>query len=183
MDNLIDFSLQNENEFRNISKLFDEMKVQYNLNNLKNCTIEILNCLEKKDGSVANFESLISTIKTFKDLHTDIVKMRSFPILNSIFEHYSHEIFEGANYKLNFSKLIFNMRDHFPFVSDQDLEALIPDIEERKKFTESEMLKFINVSCQTPVKITSYLIYFHKSLKKLTSFIENPLFISKLNGE
>ena len=54
MDNLFDFSLQNENEFRNISMLFDEMKVQYNLNNLKNCTIEILNCLEKKDGSVAN---------------------------------------------------------------------------------------------------------------------------------
>jgi hypothetical protein len=110
---------------------------------------------------------LISTIKTFKDLHTDIVKMRSFPILNSIFEHYSHEIFEGANCKLNFSKLIFNMRDHFPFVSDQDLEALIPDIEERKKFTESEMLKFINVSCQTPVKITSYLIYFHKLFDSL----------------
>jgi hypothetical protein len=65
MDNLIDFSLQNVIEFKDISMLFDKMKVEYNLDNLKNCSIKILNCLEKKDGSVANFELLISIIKTF----------------------------------------------------------------------------------------------------------------------
>ena len=109
--------------------------------------------------------------------------MRSISILDSIFEQYSHEIFEGVNCKLNFSKLTSKMRNHFPFVSEQDLETLIPDIEERKKFTESEILKFINVSCQIPEKIICFFLYFHKSLKKLRSFIENPLFISKLNGE
>ena len=73
--------------------------------------------------------------------------MRSIPILNAIFKQYSYEIFEGVNCKLNFLKLTAKLSYHFPYISDEDLEQLIPDIEERKKFTESEMLKFININC------------------------------------
>jgi hypothetical protein len=29
---------------------------------------EVLNCFEKEDGSVANFESLIKTIKNFQEI-------------------------------------------------------------------------------------------------------------------
>ena len=58
------------------------MNIQYNLENLKKCLNEVLNCLEKEDGSVKNFESLIKAIKNFQEIHTDIAKMLSIPTLN-----------------------------------------------------------------------------------------------------
>ena len=74
--------------------LFGEMEIQYNLENLKKCLKENLDCFEKEDGKVANFESLITVIKTFQDVHTDIAKMHSIPTLNSIFEYHFAEIYK-----------------------------------------------------------------------------------------
>ena len=97
------------------------MNIQYNLENLKKSLNEVLNCLEKEDGSVANFESLIKAIKTFQEIHTDIAKMLSIPALNSIVEFYSGDIFE-ANCKLNFFNLMSKISDHCPYISDQELD-------------------------------------------------------------
>ena len=44
------------------------------------------------------------------------------------------------------------------------------------------MPKFIRLSCQISNQIISYHSYFPNSLIKLRSLIENPLFISNLNG-
>jgi hypothetical protein len=64
----------------------------------------------------------------------------------SIFEFYSGNIFE-ANCKLNFFNLMSKISDHCPYISDQELELLIPDSEERKEYS-LKMLKPIRINYQ-----------------------------------
>jgi hypothetical protein len=157
------------------------MNVQYNLANLKKCLTGVLNCFEKEDGSVTNLESLITVIKTFQELLTDIAKMQSIPALGMIFDHYSADIYEESG-KLNFFSLMGKICHHIHYISDHQIDELVPCPVESSKIKEHFMLSNSRLNYQISNQILLVQIYFHRSLRKLMTFLANPHFVSKLNG-
>ena len=86
------------------------------------CSKEILACLEKEDSSLPNFESLITIINNFWQLHTNIVKILFNSNLNSILELFTDKICK--NNKLNLFNLIEKVcKQHFEYISGKELKG------------------------------------------------------------